>query len=232
MWKALPAMPDRLTAGSYASVCATMLSGKHPDTGEFWLLFGPYLGGWGAEIIMIFERGQPPPRIQLQHPGGDHRSPPLRHQRLHTVSTPGGGHGQFPGGNGVYLDYRVTSERAALTAGVGRHKHPPWGVAGGDDGTCSYVKVIRRDGAEEIYGKISRIALHKDDLIGWRRPPAAAGARRRSASRRASARTCVPATSPPRWRARSMASPSRTISAQPRHRRRRQGAGRDPFTRV
>jgi N-methylhydantoinase B len=47
LWKALaPHVPHRLPAGHFLSVCGTVLSGSHPDTGEFFLLVEPLVGGW------------------------------------------------------------------------------------------------------------------------------------------------------------------------------------------
>jgi N-methylhydantoinase B len=182
IWKALALhIPECLSAGNLASTASIAVSGKHPETGDFWMIFGPFVGGWGAEIDHDGGRGQ------FCAANGQTFNVPVEITEArygvvveqYAFHTEAGGHGQFRGGNGVYLDYRVTSERATLAAGVGRHRYPPWGVAGGADGTCSYVKVIRQDdGAEEIYGKISRIALQKGDLIrlatatggGWGAP--------------------------------------------------------------
>src|SRR5438034_5886595 len=39
VWKALAAvLPDRLTAGHFLSVCGTVISGRHPDTGDLFIL--------------------------------------------------------------------------------------------------------------------------------------------------------------------------------------------------
>ena len=49
VWKALaPHVPDRLPAGHLLSVCATKVYGRHPDTGDFWMIYEPLVGGWGA----------------------------------------------------------------------------------------------------------------------------------------------------------------------------------------
>jgi N-methylhydantoinase B len=38
-------------------------------------------------------------------------------------------------------------------------------VAGGRDGTHNYVEITRPDSGKEVYGKASRIRLHRGDLI-------------------------------------------------------------------
>ncbi len=168
IWKALAShIPQRLTAGNLASTASIAISGQHPDTGEFWMIFGPFVGGWGAGNDHDGGRGQ------FSAANGQTFNIPieitearygLTVERYAFHDEPGGA-GEHRGGNGVYLDYRVTNDRALLAAGIGRHKYPPWGVNGGENGSCSYVKVIRRDGTEEIYGKISRIPLFKGDLV-------------------------------------------------------------------
>jgi N-methylhydantoinase B len=168
MWKALaPAMPERLTAGSYASVCGTMLSGRHPDSGEFWLLFGPYLGGWGAGRDFDGGRGQ------FCAGNGETFNIPVELTEARyglTIERYGfredpGGFGEYCGGAGVILDYRILSEEVMFTCGYGRHRHPPWGVDGGEEGLTNYAQIIRSDGREEIHGKVSRLKVGRGDLV-------------------------------------------------------------------
>jgi N-methylhydantoinase B len=76
-----------------------------------------------------------------------------------------GGFGAWTGGAGVVLDYRVTSEEVVFSCGYGRLYNPPWGVAGGHDGLTSHAIVIRRDGSEEIYGKVSDVRVKRGELV-------------------------------------------------------------------
>ena len=49
IWKALaPHMPEKLSAGHYASICGTIVGGVHPDTGKPHSFIEPEIGGWGA----------------------------------------------------------------------------------------------------------------------------------------------------------------------------------------
>ena len=49
LWQCMArAMPDRLPAGSFASICGTVVSGEHPDTGRRYTMVEPQMGGWGA----------------------------------------------------------------------------------------------------------------------------------------------------------------------------------------
>jgi N-methylhydantoinase B len=168
MWKALaPHMPDRLTAGSYASICGTMLNGLHPDTGEFWLLFGPYLGGWGAASDCDGARGQ------FSAGNGETYNIPIELTEARyglAVERYGfrldpGGFGTYCGGAGVILDYRVLSEEVTFSCGYGRFKFPPWGVDGGQEGLTNFARITRADGTEETYGKVSRVKLRRGDMV-------------------------------------------------------------------
>lgn len=181
VWKALaPVVPERLTAGNLGSVCSIMISGGAPGRDDFWLLFGPLLGGWGAGADFDGQNGQ------FCAGNGETYNLPveLTETRYGVVieryafHDEPGGYGEFRGGKGVVLEYRIESETALLSCAFGRHRYPPWGVAGGRDGSLNYVKVIRRDGAEETYGKASRVPLRRGDLVrlvtatgaGWGEP--------------------------------------------------------------
>ncbi|MSO54721.1 MAG: hydantoinase B/oxoprolinase family protein [Rhodospirillales bacterium] len=168
MWKAVAqVIPERLSAGNLASTCQLSIGGRNPKTGDMWMMFGPFVGGWGAERDHDGGRGQ------FSAANGQTFNVPVEitearygiEVEQYTFHTESGGAGEFRGGNGVHLDYRIVADTATLGTGIGRYRYPPWGVAGGRDGTCSYAKVIHRDGSEEIYGKESRIPLVKGDLV-------------------------------------------------------------------
>ena len=167
-WKAIaPHVPQSLSAGNLSSTASIAVSGKHLDTGEFWMIFGPFVGGWGAEWDHDGGRGQ------FGASNGQTFNIPVEitearysvQVEQYAYHTEPGGHGRFRGGNGVYLDYRILSDTATLSASVGRHKFPPWAVEGGHPGTCSYARVFRQDGGVEDYGKYSGVRLAKGDLI-------------------------------------------------------------------
>ena len=57
-------------------------------------------------------------------------------------------------------------DEALLTVAWGRHCFPPWGVAGGRDGSPNYVEVLRAGGGNaERFGKASRFSLRRGDLV-------------------------------------------------------------------
>ena len=184
IWKALAELvPDRLTAGHVLSVCAIIIAGNHADTGEPTILVCPLVGGWGAM------RNRDGLNGQFSVADGETFNIPIEitearygvHVEEYAFHSEPGGEGQFRGGKGVALAYRIRSDEAMFTGSFGRFKFPPWGVAGGRDGSRNYVEILRqgeRCDPPEIYGKAARLALRKGDIVrcvtatggGWGRP--------------------------------------------------------------
>ena len=150
MWRCLaPHMPDRLSAGHFASVCGTFIGGIHPDTGRQYTIIEPQIGGWGANrgsdgnsAIFCGFHGETyncPAEINEARNG-------LIVDRMELNTEPGG-EGKFTGGRGIVMDYRVRADNGFLTAGYTRSKFPAWALDGGSEGSPNYVKVIRTDGS-------------------------------------------------------------------------------------
>jgi N-methylhydantoinase B len=168
VWKALaPVLPDRLTAGSFVSVCATAVSCTHPDTGEPTLLVEPQAGGWGGNATKDGESGLVsvgdgetfviPAEVAEQRYG-------IRVERFGLDVVEGAGAGRRRGGRGLVREYRLLTD-GSLTVGFGRHRFPPWGVAGGHEGSPNYVEVVAADGTVERFGKVARRPLRAGDLV-------------------------------------------------------------------
>ncbi len=168
MWKALaPAMPDRLTAGHYASICGTIIGGIHPDTGRPHSFIEPEIGGWGAA------RGQDGDNAQYTGFHGETFNCPVEvnearngvHIDQYALNDEPGGEGEYRGGKGIILDYRIKAREAWITAMYSRSKYPPWGLDGGRPGTRNYIKIIRHDGREEIFSTCTSLPLEPDDVV-------------------------------------------------------------------
>jgi len=168
IWRCLaPAMPDRLAAGHFASVCGTFIGGTHPDTGRQYTIIEPQLGGWGASNVRdgnsaIFcgfhgETYNCPAEINEARNG-------LIVDRMELNMEPGG-EGKFTGGRGIRMDYRLRGDNGFLTAGYTRSKFPAWGVEGANEGSPNYVEVIRKDGSRERFAFVSGLTTNKDDVI-------------------------------------------------------------------
>jgi N-methylhydantoinase B len=170
VWKALaPAMPETLPAGTYVSVCSTSVALTHPDTSEPTLLVEPQAGGWGAGAEKDGESGlvsvgdgetySIPVEVAEQRYG-------VRVERFGFDVVEGAGAGRRRGGRGLVREYRILSEEALLTVVFGRHRFPPWGVAGGGQGSVNSVEVVPGDGSpSRRLGKAARYPLRKGDLV-------------------------------------------------------------------
>ncbi|NLP62579.1 hydantoinase B/oxoprolinase family protein [Paraburkholderia sacchari] len=160
-------LPDRLPAGNFASVCATIIGGLHPDTGRTFTLVEPEIGGWGGE------RGRDGNSAMYSGLHGETYNCPvevcearygLYVDRMELNDEPGG-YGKYRGGRGIRVDYQVRSDGTFLTCGYTRSKVPPWGLEGGTDGSPNYVEVVRTDGRSERYSMVSGLILNKGDVI-------------------------------------------------------------------
>lgn len=168
MWRCLaPHMPDRLPAGHFASVCGTFIGGTHPETGRPYTIIEPQLGGWGASrgadgnsAIFCGFHGETyncPAEINEARNG-------LYVDRMELNREPGG-EGEFTGGRGIVMDYRIRAESGFLTAGYTRSKFPAWSMDGGAEGSPNYVEYRPVEGTPERFAFVSGLSTRKGDVI-------------------------------------------------------------------
>jgi N-methylhydantoinase B len=168
IWRCLaPHLGNRLPAGSFASVCGTFIGGAHPDTGRHFTIVEPQVGGWGASS---FRDGN---SAMFSGFHGDTFNCPaevaearygLYVEQL-ALNEEAGGEGEFRGGKGIVLDYRVRSNDCFFTCAYTRNKHKPWALEGGNEGSPNYVEVIRADGSVEPYAVVTALRVDEDDVI-------------------------------------------------------------------
>jgi len=168
IWRCLaPHIPARLPAGSFSSICGTFIGGIHPDTGRQYTIIEPQLGGWGA-----WEGNDGNPCIFSSFHGETYNTPAeisearngLFVDRMELNTAPGG-EGQYNGGRGLILDYRIRTENGFLTAGFTRSKVKPWSLKNGEEGSGNYVLVTKADGTSEQYSFVSGLSLTTDDVV-------------------------------------------------------------------
>lgn len=168
IWRALaPHVPERLPAGHMLSVCAVILAGVHAHTGKGVLCVQPLLGGWGAGHDKDGESGQ------FSAADGETYNIPVEIAEArygfmveqYAFHANDGGHGEFRGGRGVTLDYRIGTDGFTLTGSFGRFRFPPWGMSGGANGSRNELQILRADGAVETMGKCTGLALKRGDLV-------------------------------------------------------------------
>lgn len=181
VWRALaPIVPDRLTAGHFLSVCGVVVAGRHPDSGELFLLVEPQAGGWGAGAAKDGESG-----LMCVGDGETYVIPievaETRYGIIvdrYELDVTGAGAGRYRGGRGCIRDYRAAVDEITLTATFGRHKFVPWGTAGGHPGSRNEVRIFHADGREVVIGKCARYPLKRGEVArlvtgtggGWGSP--------------------------------------------------------------
>jgi N-methylhydantoinase B len=180
LWRCMArAMPERLPAGHFASICGTVIAGNHPDTGRRFTMVEPQMGGWGAtatrdglDAMYSTSHGETfncPVEICEARYGID-----VGYKRLNES---GEGRGLHSGGKGLSVSYRPRS-RTVLSAGYSRNRLPVWGSAGGEHGGTNGLSVIRRDGNREDHAFVSGLAIEPGDEVlihtanggGWGKP--------------------------------------------------------------
>ena len=182
IWKALaPAVPERLPAGHFLSVCGSVVAGEHPDTGELFLLVEPHAGGWGGGAAKDGEQGL------MCVADGETYMVPIEvletrygiHVEQYALDTaPQAGAGRRRGGRGCVRAYRAVSDEIFVTATCGRNKYVPWGVDGGQDGSRNEVRFLHADGRVVAFGKCARYRLEQGEVVqivtgtggGWGNP--------------------------------------------------------------
>ncbi|TNC62881.1 hydantoinase B/oxoprolinase family protein [Rubellimicrobium roseum] len=168
MWRCLaPHIPDRLASGHFASVCGTFIGGIHPDTGRQYTIVEPQLGGWGARAGADGNSA-----IFSGFHGETYNCPAEINEARNGVmvdqmalNTSPGGEGEFEGGRGIVMDYRVRAQNGYLTAGYTRSKFPAWGMESGRDGSPNLVEFRPKEGEPQRFAFVSGLATKPGDVI-------------------------------------------------------------------
>jgi N-methylhydantoinase B len=145
VWKALaPLVPERFSAGSYLSLCATYFSGAAVD--GLFVHIEPQNGGWGATdkrdgasgMIAVTDGDTYNYSIELL----EAKFPLLIRRYEYNVES-GVGAGRYRGGFGLVREYEVESDGVVLHASYGRTATPPWAIDGGLPGSLNGIEVVR-----------------------------------------------------------------------------------------
>ena len=169
IWMALaPILPERLSAGSYLSLCATYLGGIDDTSGEVWVQPEPNNGGWGAGQGIDGANG-----LIATVDGDTYNYPvelveskvPLLVEQYSLNTQDRGGDGQWRGGIGCIREYRLLNDNTFLHASMGRNRVRPWGLAGGTAGTNNYVEIARPDDEVEVVARVANVQLPKDTRV-------------------------------------------------------------------
>ena len=160
-------VPDKMIAGTFASVCGTIMAGVHPDTGATFVMIEPEIGGWGASS----EEDGLNAMYSTLH--GDTYNTPAEVAEARNgiyvdqvrLSDEDGGEGKFRGGKGIVMDYRVRSDGTMLTAFYSRSVSLPWSLKGGNEGSANFIEIIKENNSTEKISNVNGLILNKNDVI-------------------------------------------------------------------
>ncbi|MEM0212585.1 MAG: hydantoinase B/oxoprolinase family protein [Saccharolobus sp.] len=169
IWKALaPYIPEKLSAGHFLSILATILGGYNEETNEPFAIVEPQPGGWGAcsdsdgeSVLVASGDGE----TYIASAEVYERKMPILIERIELNTEDGPGHGKYRGGLGVIKDYVILSKEAYFTVSIGRSKFPPWGVNGGYNGPPNYCIIYKKNEKPKIVRKVASIKLEYGDKI-------------------------------------------------------------------
>jgi N-methylhydantoinase B len=167
LWQCMAkALPKRLPAGHFASICGTVIAGNHPDTGRRFTMVEPQMGGWGAtatrdglDAMYSASHGETfncPVEICEARYGLD-----VGYKRLRESAE---GAGLHAGGKGLQTSYRLRAP-AILSAGYSRAKQPVWGSNEGKPGGLNGLSVAHVEGRTERLTFASGVRLELGDEI-------------------------------------------------------------------
>jgi N-methylhydantoinase B len=168
-----PVMPDRVIAGSSASISFAAYSGVRPS-GDYWVFLEVNEGAYGGrprsdgpdciDNLMANTRNNPLEDLAMHIPMICDR------YELRDDLPPGAG--EFRGGIGVVKSQRVLTP-AFITHESERHTDAPWGIFGGHDGTvgrCTITNPNRPGEVRDMYSKFSGLEVQTDDVMTYYSP--------------------------------------------------------------
>jgi N-methylhydantoinase B len=154
-------LPDEVIAGTFGNFSCMTLSGFDKKTGEEFVHFSPYAGGWGGRVkadgnsaMVSLGSGDnyniPCEVMETKFPGLMAESYKLREGSA--------GAGKHRGGWGIAYDYRMLWP-GEFTVALDRDKYTPYGLFGGSNGQGSGLVVAPPDGDEAVYTRISGVPI-------------------------------------------------------------------------
>jgi N-methylhydantoinase B len=168
-----PVMPEKVIAGSSASISFAAYSGVRPS-GDYWVFLEVNEGAYGGrprsdgpdsiDNLMANTRNNPLEDLAMHIPMICDR------YELRDDLPPGAG--EFRGGIGVVKAQRVLTP-AFITHESERHGDAPWGIFGGQDGTvgrCTITNPDRPGDLREMHSKFSGLAVEANDVMTYYSP--------------------------------------------------------------
>ncbi len=163
----LPALPERLPAGTKAMMCHAGFGGVDAQTNEYYCFLETFGGGYGGRFASdgpdaVQTHGQNTENAPVEETELNY---PVRVTELSLVEDSDGA-GRFRGGLGLRKDF-LFDRPTTFTVLADRTLRGPWGVLGGEDGkTAEYVLI--RDGVEQRLPAKTTIEVQPGDTTSYR----------------------------------------------------------------
>ncbi len=163
----LPALPERLPAGTKAMMCHAGFGGVDPVSGEYYCFLETFGGGYGGRAASdgpdaVQTHGQNTENAPIEETELNY---PVRVTRLSLVDD-SEGPGRFRGGLGLRKDF-LFDRPTTFTVLSDRTLRGPAGAFGGHDGrVAEYVLV--RGGEERRLGAKTTVELEAGDTVSYR----------------------------------------------------------------
>ena len=171
LFKALAeVLPDEVIAGTFGNFACMTLSGFDAETGDEFVHFSPYVGGWGGRASVDGNSAM----VSLG--GGDNCNIPCE---VMETKFPGllaesfklrngsAGAGRQRGGWGISYDYRMLWPRQ-FTITLDRDKYVPEGLFGGDNGQGSGLIVAPGTDTETVFTRTSGVGAAAGTVLSHR----------------------------------------------------------------
>lgn len=123
LWHGLAkAAPKHFPAGHFASICGTVIAGRHPETGRRFAMVEPQMGGWGATATRDGVNAQ----FSSSH--GDTLNYPVEiaearygfHYRRLSLNDEPGGEGRHHDGRGLVKEFAIRGPETEMSIGYSR----------------------------------------------------------------------------------------------------------------
>jgi N-methylhydantoinase B len=163
----LPALPERLPAGTKAMMCHAGFGGIDTATNEYYCFLETFAGGYGGRFASdgpdaVQTHGQNTENAPVEETELNY---PVRIARLSLVEDSDGA-GRFRGGLGLRKDF-LFDRPTTFTVLADRTTRGPWGVLGGHDARPAEYVLIR-DGVETRLPAKTTIEVLAGDTISYR----------------------------------------------------------------
>jgi N-methylhydantoinase B len=163
----LPALPDRLPAGTKAMMCHAGFGGVDPQTNEYYCFLETFAGGYGGRFASdgpdaVQTHGQNTENAPVEETELNY---PVRVTRLSLVDDSDGA-GRFRGGLGLRKDF-LFDRATTFTVLADRTLRGPQGALGGLDGKVAEYVLIR-DGVETRLPAKTTLDVRPGDTISYR----------------------------------------------------------------